>query len=105
MKKIAFVLYTYQLLSIAYLGGLPLHGSLKDALHEALDDQYDITFDWETALKNKSVDAIIVPKPFPPILNETTIPEIPVSANLFFTKDIASIKKTIDHYFNDANDE
>lgn len=99
MKKIAFVLYTNQLLSISYLGGLPTTKPLEIALHQALD-QYDITFDWETALKNKSVDAIIVPKPFPPILNETTIPEIPILAQLFLTKDIENIQKAIDGYFS-----
>lgn len=52
MKKTAFVLYTNQLLSISYLGGLPTTKPLEIALHQALD-QYDITFDWETALKKK----------------------------------------------------
>lgn len=100
MKKIAFVLYTNQLLSITYLGGLPNTSKLEKELYEHLDRDYSITFDWEQALTDKSIDALVIPDPFPPIKNEENIPEIRVPAKLFLTKNSDEIKKIIDKFYD-----
>lgn len=100
MKKIAFVLYTNQLLSASYLGGFPTTKPLEKDLKKVLEDEYEITFHWEAAVKNRTVDAIVIPDPFPPVLNEEKLPEIKVPANLFLNKEVQKIKNMIDSYFN-----
>ncbi|WP_321387767.1 hypothetical protein [uncultured Enterococcus sp.] len=99
MKKIAFVLYAKQLLSITYLGGLPNTSALEKELHEALDDTYEITFKWEEAVENRAVDALIIPDPFPPMVNDENILEIKIPAQLLLNKKIAEVKEIIDGYF------
>lgn len=99
MKKIAFVFYTNQLMNVSYLGGLPTTTSLENDLREALAEHYKITFQWEQALKEKDLDAIVIPDPFPPVLNTDKIPEIKIPAILFLDKKIAKIKDELDRYF------
>lgn len=99
MKKIAFVLYTNQLMSVSYLGGLPTTTSLENSLREALEEHYEITFHWEQVLKEKDLDALVVPDPFPPVLNTEKIPEIKIPAILFLDKKTAKIKEELDRYF------
>lgn len=101
MKKIAFVLYTNQLLNVSYLGGLPTTKTLENTLKDTLSDHYDITFNWEKAVKERTVDALVIPKPFPPVLNEEGIPEIKIPAILFLDKQIKEIGEELDKYFND----
>ncbi|MGC6768226.1 hypothetical protein ACYSNR_17045 [Enterococcus sp. LJL128] len=99
MKKIAFVLYAKQLLSVNYLGGIPNTSKLEKKLHEALDDTYEITFKWEEAQNSGNVDALVVPEPFPPIENNENIPEIKVPAHLLLDKQGDKIKEIIDSFF------
>ncbi|MHC5269781.1 hypothetical protein ACYSNO_11500 [Enterococcus sp. LJL98] len=101
MKKIAFVLYTYQLLSVMYVNGLPTTKPLEKALKQALGKTYEVTFHWEAAAKEQTVDAFIVPDRFPPILNEHQIPEIRLPSILFLTKEVDQIKTMIDTYFSE----
>lgn len=100
MKKIAFVLYANQLLSITYLGGLPNTSELEKELKNVFDHDYLVTFDWEQGLKDHSIDALIIPEPFPPVKNDEKVAEIHVPANLFLTKNTAAIKQIIDNFYN-----
>ncbi|MDH6364900.1 hypothetical protein M2139_001901 [Enterococcus sp. PF1-24] len=99
MKKIAFVLYGKQLVSVTYIGGLPYTKDLEKKLQAALADTYEVTFKWEEALKNQTVDALIIPEPFMPILNEGNIPEIKVPAHLLLDKQVVEVKRIIDEFF------
>lgn len=99
MKKIAFVLYTNQFMQVSYLNGLPTTKDLENALREELKGDYDITFHWEEALKEKSVDALVIPTPFPPVLNKEKIPEIKIPTILFLEKRVGEIKEELDNYF------
>jgi hypothetical protein len=44
MKKITFVLYTNQLLSIIYLTGLPTTKTLEKDLKKVFEKEYELTF-------------------------------------------------------------
>lgn len=95
-KRIVFILYANQLLSITYVGGLP-GKKLEKKLHEALDDSYEISFDWEAATKD-TADYYVVPDPFPPFENKAGLPVIKVANRYFQEQDAAAIKEKIDEY-------
>lgn len=99
MKKIAFVLYTYQMLSITYVNGLPTTKKLEEALRKILENEYEVTFEWEEAAKDKTVDALVIPRRFPPILNDNHLPEIKIPGSYFYLNDVEKIKEEIDAYF------
>ena len=101
MNKISFVLYAKQMMSLTYLGGLPSKRTkeLETSLTQLLSDTYDVNFKWEEAIKEHTADALVLPDPFPPILNESQTPVIKIPATLFIQGNTKEIKQHIDDYF------
>ena len=101
MKSISFVLYANQLLSITYIGGLmgPKQKQLEDKLKDTFESDYEVNFSWEESIKGQSVDALIVPEPFPPIENKSSISIIKVPAQYFYLDKMQDIKNIVDNFF------
>lgn len=97
-KRVIFVLYVRHFTSVTYLAGLSHFSRVEKVLHETLDDDYQISFNYEEADAD-SGDCLVVPDPLPLFVNRTGIPELKISAQAFHRMDMDTIKTAIDHYF------
>jgi len=106
VRKIAFVLYTNQPFGVSYLGGIPGKkiSILEKKLLESLGDKWDVTFEWEKSKKEGHLDALIIPDPFPPVLNEEKVFEVRVPAILFYEMNIDEIAKIIEKELSNESD-
>lgn len=101
VKHIAFVLYadsglSYMRLTFPLISGY----KLEKAIHEVFDESYEVNFKWQSATL-EDTDALIVPQPFAPFVNEKKIPIIEVPATLFITMEAKEMKAIVDTYFSE----
>lgn len=97
-KRVIFVLYVWHFTSVTYLAGLPHFSRAEKLLHETLDSDYQISFNYEEANAD-SADCLVVPDPLPLFVDRTGIPELKISAQAFHTMDTEAIKAALDEYF------
>ncbi|MBO0453739.1 hypothetical protein [Candidatus Enterococcus murrayae] len=97
MKKICFVLTVSSGINYISIFAGPLFRD-NDDFKEYFSKYYDVSTNY---IRDKdAVDYLVVPKPFPPFVNENHLPIIEVPALLFMQKDFEKIKTYIDDYFS-----
>lgn len=71
-----------------------------ETLKSYFSQDYDVSINYE---KDKDhVEYLVVPDPFVPYEDQKSLPEIKVSAKLFYENDFKGIKEIVDRYFKET---
>jgi hypothetical protein len=69
---------------------------LEKDLKKVFEKEYELTFHWEEAARNKQVDVLVITDSFPKVINDTKMPGLKLPANLFLNQEV----QQLDNFFN-----